>query len=91
MSDHLRPLVILPETTLLQLTTDIPASCYRCGPVALSREALLLRYGADYRIEQIYNNGHHNHHCPRCAGPIRLLIEWFDADDRPCEIPEDED
>jgi hypothetical protein len=47
-------------------------------------------FRADRRIAEIYNNGHHTQHCPRCAGPIRLLIRWFEPDRRSCEIPEGE-
>jgi hypothetical protein len=84
-------LVIDKTSTVLDLAFDILSRCYRCGPVTLRRDDLLRRYGADYRVVEIYNDGHHNQHCPHCAGPIRLLIKWFDPDDRSCEIPEDEE
>jgi hypothetical protein len=75
-------LVIDRNSTVLDLAFDIPSRCYRCGPVTLRRDDLLRRYGVKRRVAEIYNDGHHNQHCPRCAGPIRLLIQWFDPDDR---------
>jgi hypothetical protein len=47
-----------------------------------------MRYGPDRRVAEIYNNGHHTLHC---AGPTRLLIQWFDPDGRSREIPEDDE
>ena len=54
--------------TLLDLSIDIPAICYRCGSVALRRDDLLRRYGCDYRIERLYNDGHLD--VPRGASTI---------------------
>jgi hypothetical protein len=45
----------------------------------------------DHRVAEIYNDRHHTQHSSRCARPIRLLIEWFDPDDRSREIPEDKE
>jgi hypothetical protein len=84
-------LIIHRAATLRDLLRYIPADCSRCGAVKLRRSDLIGRYGFDYRVAEIYNDGPHNEHCPRCAGPIRLLIQWFDPDDRSCEIPEDEE
>jgi hypothetical protein len=84
-------LVIDRTATLLDLSIDIPATCYRCGLVALRRDDLLRRYRCDYRIEQLYNDGHHNHRCERCMGWLRLLIKWHDPDDRSREIPDDDE
>jgi hypothetical protein len=50
-----------------------------------------MRYGPDRRVAEIYNNAHHTLHSPRCAGPTRLLIQWFDPDGRSREIPEDDE
>jgi hypothetical protein len=42
----------------LDLSMDIPAICHRCGLVALRRDDLLRRYGCDYPIDRLYNDGH---------------------------------